>query len=132
MLKKSFHHLNDGLGTVSINLELPDKRLDDIQRIADFNERSVDTIIGDAILEYLVKHTKNSSHESISDLRQAVDYLQQENTALRIIAERLSKPKKPYGKRLRKSESSALQIYLPMSEIPLALPLSSAIGVMAV
>ena len=66
MLNKSFHELNDGLGTVAIHLKLPKKRLDSLQEKADFQEISVDGIINDAINYYLVQSEMDTRNETSS------------------------------------------------------------------
>ena len=54
MLEKSYRELHDGLGTVAIGLNLPKNRLDRLQKNAELQENSVDSIINDAINQYLV------------------------------------------------------------------------------
>ena len=54
MLDKSYRELHDGLGTVVIGLKLPKNRLDRLQQNAELQQTSVDSIINDAINQYLV------------------------------------------------------------------------------
>ena len=54
MLEKSYRELHDGLGTVAIGLKLPKNRLDRLQQNAELQQTSVDSIINDAINQYLV------------------------------------------------------------------------------
>ena len=53
MLEKSYRELHDGLGTVAIGLKLPKNRLDRLQQNAELQQTSVDSIINDAINQYL-------------------------------------------------------------------------------
>ena len=54
MLDKPYRELHDGLGTVAIGLKLPKNRLDRLQQNAELQQTSVDSIINDAINQYLV------------------------------------------------------------------------------
>ena len=71
-LKKTSRQLNDGLGTVRIDFDLSQKRLDRLQQKADSVERSVDAILGDAILEYLVRIDRHG-FTSLTELYEKVD-----------------------------------------------------------
>ena len=111
MLKKGFRERHDGLGTVVIELELPYPRLNQLQHKADFEEKSVDMVIGEAIVEYLVRIGRNpNGFIPLEELYGRIDALEAENAELKSKLELFSNRK---GKKLKKSESSALQMYLP-------------------
>jgi len=113
MLKKGFRERHDGLGTVVIELELPYPRLRQLQDKADFEERTVDIVIGEAIAEYLVRLEKNpTGFTSFFELYDRIDALEAENAELKSQLEGCSNRK---GKKLRKFESSDLQLYLPFA-----------------
>ena len=113
MLEKSYRELHDGLGTVAIGLNLPKNRLDRLQKNADLQENSVDSIVNDAINQYLVfTEMKARNKVSTFELAQKVEELEKENRILKSTIDTLPKRKRTPRKKLRKHESSHLQMYL--------------------
>ena len=113
MLEKSYRELHDGLGTVEIGLKLPKSRLDRLQQTSELQETSVDAIINDAINQYLV-FTEMKARKKVStfELAQKVEELEKENRILKSTIDTLPKRKKTSRKKLKKNESSHLQMYL--------------------
>ena len=113
MLEKSYHELHDGLGTVAIGLNLPKNRLDSLQKNAELQETSVDLIINDAVNQYLVfTDMKARNKVSTFELAQKVEELEKENRILKSTIDTLPKRKRASRKKLKKHESSHLQMYL--------------------
>ena len=113
MLEKSYHELHDGLGTVAIGLKLPKNRLDSLQKNADLQENSVDSIVNDAINQYLVfSEMKARNKVSTFELAQKVKELEKENRILKSTIDTLPKRERTSFKKLKKHESSHLQMYL--------------------
>ena len=110
MLKKAYRELHDGLGTAVIELKLSKNRLNSLQKNADLQETSVDSIVNDAINQYLVfSEMKASNKGSTFELAQKVEELEKENRILKSTIDTLPKRKKTSRK---KHESSHLQMYL--------------------
>lgn len=123
MLKKVFRELHDELGTVLIGLKLPKIRLNKLQENADLHSTSVDSIINDAINQYLVfTEIKASNKESIFELPQKVEELKKENRILKSAIDTLSTRKKVCRTRKKKHGSSPLQMYLAL-ETPSGTPI---------
>lgn len=121
MLKKVFRELHDGLGTVLIGLKLPKIRLDRLQENADLHSTSVDSIINDAINQYLVfTEMRASNKKSIFELPQKVEELEKENRILKSAIDTLSTRKRACRTQKKKHESSPLQLYLAL-ERPLGI-----------
>ena len=109
MLEKSYRELHDGLGTVAIDLNLSKRRLSRLQEKADGYQTSVDSMISDAIDNYLVSSEKDAEKQTEAFDRPQVEALKKENRLLKALIEILPKPKRAYRK---KHESSPLQMYL--------------------
>ena len=121
MLKKVFRELHDGLGTVLIGLKLPKIRLDRLQENSDLHSTSVDSIINDAINQYLVfTEMRASNKKSIFELPQKVEELEKENRILKSAFDTLSTRKRACRTQKKKHESSPLQLYLAL-ERPLGI-----------
>ncbi len=121
MLKKVFRELHDGLGTVLIGLKLPKIRLDRLQENSDLHSTSVDSIINDAINQYLVfTEMRASNKKSIFELPQKVEELEKENRILKSAIDTLSTRKRVCRTQKKKHESSPLQLYLAL-ERPLGI-----------
>jgi len=121
MLKKVFRELHDGLGTVLIGLKLPRIRLDKLQENADLHSTSVDSIINDAINQFLVfTEMRASNKKSIFELPQKVEELEKENRILKSAIDTLSTRKRVCRTQKKKHESSPLQLYLAL-ERPLGI-----------
>ncbi len=115
MLKKVFRELHDGLGTVLIGLKLPKIRLDRLQENADLHSTSVDSIINDAINQYLVfTEMRARNKKSIFELPQKVEELKKENRILKSAIDTLSTRKRACRTQKKKHESSPLQLYLAL------------------
>lgn len=114
MLEKSYRELHDGLGTVAIELNLSKRRLSRLQEKADGYQTSVDSMISDAIDNYLVSSEKDTPTEIPSFDRPQVEALQKENRLLKALISTLPQPKRAYRKRAKKHSSSSLQMYLPL------------------
>ncbi len=113
MLEKSYRELHDGLGTVAIGLNLPKNRLDRLQKNAELQENSVDSIVNDAINQYLVfTEMKARNKVSTFELAQKIEVLEKENRILKSTIDTLPKRKRASRKKLKKNESSHLQMYL--------------------
>ena len=113
MLGKSYRELHDGLGTVVIGLKLPKNRLNSLQENAEIQETSVDSIVNDAINQYLVfSEMKARNKVSTFELAQKVEELEKENRILKSTIDTLPKLKRTSRKKLKKNESSPLQMYL--------------------
>ena len=113
MLEKSYRELHDGLGTVAIGLNLPKNRLDRLQKNAELQENSVDSIVNDAINQYLVfTEMKARNKVSTFELAQKIEVLEKENRILKSTIDTLPKRKRASRKKLKKHESSHLQMYL--------------------
>jgi len=121
MLKKVFRELHDGLGTVLIGLKLPKIRLDRLQENADLHSTSVDSIINDAINQFLVfTEMRARNKKSIFELPQKVEELEKENRILKSAIDTLSTRKRACRTQKKKHESSPLQLYLAL-ERPLGI-----------
>ncbi len=109
MRKKAFRQLHDGLGTVAVEIELPQKRLQAIEDMASSQRKSVDSVIVEAITGLLVG-VQEGHTATYEELEERVAELEAELTA-QAETPRRGKRRKP-GRRLRRSESSELQLYL--------------------
>ena len=112
MLEKSYRELHDGLGTVAIDLNLSKRRLDRLQEKAGFYSTSVDSMISDAVDNYLVSSEKDAEKQTEAFDRPQMESLKKENRLLKALIEILPKPKRTSRKKLKKHESSPLQMYL--------------------
>ena len=112
MLEKSYRELHDGLGTVVIDLNLSKRRLSRLQENADLQETSVDSMISDAVDNYLVSSEKDVPKQTEAFDRPQVEALKKENRLLKALIDTLPKPKRTPRKKLKKHESSHLQMYL--------------------
>jgi len=112
MLEKSYRELHDGLGTVAIGLNLPKNRLDSLQKNADLYETSVDSMISNAIDNYLISSEKDAPKQTEAFDQPQMESLKKENRLLKALIEFLPKPKRTSRKKLKKHESSHLQMYL--------------------
>ena len=112
MLEKAYRDLHDGLGTVVIDLNLSKRRLSRLQENADLQETSVDSMISDAVDNYLVSSEKGAPKQAEAFDRPQVEALKKENRLLKALVEILPKPKRTSRKKLKKHESSHLQMYL--------------------
>lgn len=112
MLEKSYRELHDGLGTVVIDLNLSKRRLNRLQENADLQETSVDSMISDAVDNYLVSSEKDAPKQTEAFDQPQMESLKKENRLLKALIEILPKPKRTSRKKLKKHESSHLQMYL--------------------
>ncbi len=112
MLEKSYRELHDGLGTVAIELNLSKRRLSRLQENADLHQTSVDSMISDAVDNYLVSSEKDAPKQTEAFDRPQMESLKKENRLLKALIEILPKPKRTSRKKLKKHESSPLQMYL--------------------
>jgi hypothetical protein len=105
MLRKTYKEVNDGLGTVIIELQLPKNRLKQLQEKADADDRTVDMVIGDAINEYLVLSEaarRNKLAAFIAQLHQRIAELEEENNMLRLKLASMTAPQQKHCSRLRR------------------------------
>ena len=114
MLEKSYRELHDGLGTVEIGLKLPKSRLSRLQENADLYETSVDSMISNAIDNYLISSEKDAPKQTEASDRPQMESLKKENRLLKALISTLPQPKRAYRKRVNKHSSSSLQMYLPL------------------
>ncbi len=112
MLEKSYRELHDGLGTVAIDLNLSKRRLDRLQEKAGFYSTSVDSMISDAVDNYLVSSEKDAPKQTEASDQPQMESLKKENRLLKALIEILPKPKRTSRKKPKKHESSPLQMYL--------------------
>ncbi len=112
MLEKSYRELHDGLSTVAIDLNLSKRRLSRLQEKADGYQTSVDSIISDAIDNYLVSSEKDAGKQTEAFDQPQMESLKKENRLLKALIEILPKPKRTSRKKLKKHELSPLQMYL--------------------
>ena len=108
MRKKTFRQLHDGLGTIAVEIELPQKRLQAIEEMASSQRKSVDSVIVEAITGLLVG-VQEGYTATVEELEERVAELEAELDG-RDQTPKRGKHRKP--RRLRRSESSELQLYL--------------------
>jgi hypothetical protein len=107
MLEKSYRELHDGLGTVEIGLKLPKSRLSRLQENADLYETSVDSMISNAIDNYLISSEKDAPKQTEASDRPQMESLKKENRLLKALISTPPQPKRAYRKRVNKHDLEA-------------------------
>ena len=109
MRKKTYRQLHDGLGTVAVEIELPQRRLHAIEEMASSQRKSVDSLIVEAITGLLVG-VQEGHTATVEELEERVAELEAELDGRGQTPKR-GRQNRPV-RRLRRSESSELQLYL--------------------